>query len=596
MLLRDEKGAAIEVPPEAVLRFEARDHVLAQTAVKPSDWKMGGLLRAVTMPKEARAGPVRITLSIGANDGEAVGETLVQVGAIKPDQVEVEYPSSPSWSAKVHADKLEVKGSMLARYLFAAQKDQFGAASGLRVESVVRVSAGETPRAGCYGDFVFGRNDDQPISSISSTGVTVTDPHGGANIVVSGIEVPDTPRPLAATIDTTVYDDVGPIGGHSLTLPITDDRGWIGLAKIPSLRPGRDGGHSNLDLDVVRLTADNKPESPHELDVTLTRERDDYNWEMQNGTPQPTRDRKLEPATSVHKTVQSVELKPNGPTVGDCVASEHSAEVFKDVEMGRYVLQVVDKVTGRIASSRIQVGAAQTDADQLEPNIFVLASSKEVYQPGETVELNAQTPFDGPVLFGFARGDMVYWQSGNAKGGVATVRFVPSADWTGKGVYAIATVFRAHDGKASSFGPERAIGAKYFTISGAPVGFQASVERLSPTAFSALARRRHAEIPGVHLGHLRRRLLERQRRAPSRHLGRRLRHRLCRRRRPYRPDRPFVACARSARALLRPEAIEHPDDGHLWSLAADPWRRPPRPARLDQLHLRNHRRDRAGAV
>jgi uncharacterized protein YfaS (alpha-2-macroglobulin family) len=490
-LIRDEKGAAVEFPPKAMIRLEARDHVLSQTAVESSAWQLGGMLRRILIPQETRAGPVRVSLSIGDED-QVIGETLIHVGPIKPDQVEIQFPNSAStWSARLDGGKLEAKGPVLARYLFAARPDALGAASNLRVESVVKVSAGETPREGCYADFVFGRHDEQPIASVSAPIVNVTDTQGAATLFLTGVDAPATTRPIAAAIDVTMYDSVGPVGSHSLVVPISDSRGWIGLARIPTLRPSATRGSVDLDLDIVRLTADNKPEGQHQLETSLFRERESYIWEVRDGAPQSTRSVTLEP-TSFVRSISNSELTGavevgSGDAASGCVPRERIANLFQNIEMGRYVLKVEDKDTGRVATTRVQVGASQTDPDQLEPNIFVLSSDKTVYRPDEAIELSAQTPFDGPVLVGFARGDVERWVAGHAVGGVAKMRFLPPADWSGKGFYALATVFRANGASTPTAGPNRAIGAKYIEVSGRPVGFGAAIAITSPPALSPLA-------------------------------------------------------------------------------------------------------------
>lgn len=492
-LLRDAKGEAIEAPPRAMVRLEARDRVLIQAPIEPSEWKLGGARKSIVLPKEARSGPVRVVLSLGEGENAAVGETLIHIGPIKPDQVDVQFPDAGStWSARADHGKLEVKGPIVARYLFAAQTDKLGAARDLRVEAVARVSAGETPKEACYRGFAFGKYDESPITGASVPSVQFTDGNGDATLDLAGFDIPVATRPIAATIEVMVYDSSGPVGGRSLALPVNDGKGWIGLAKAPSLHTDRASGKASLDLDVVRLTADNQPDGDHALEASLWRERESYSWEVHDGgTPQYTRSISLEPTPFQRSFSASQLQRATGSAASagaeECVQPERMTNLFENLDVGRYVLTVEDKDTGRIASTRIQVGAAQTDPDELEPNIFVLSSDKELYQPDETIELTAQTPFDGPVLVALAQGDVEHWVAGRAENGVAKLRFSPPADWAGKGFYALATVFRAGDKSISNAGPDRAIGAKYVEISGKPKGFAASVAILSRGEFKPLA-------------------------------------------------------------------------------------------------------------
>jgi hypothetical protein len=141
------------------------------------------VLQRVYLPEETRPGPVRIVLALGQDERDVVGETTIHVGPIKPDQVEVQFPdAATTWSARADHGKLEVKGPMVARYLFAAKSDKLGAARDLRVEAVARVSAGETPRESCYADFAFGSYDEKPITAASEPFVAITDEEGVAGL------------------------------------------------------------------------------------------------------------------------------------------------------------------------------------------------------------------------------------------------------------------------------------------------------------------------------------------------------------------------------------------------------------------------------
>jgi hypothetical protein len=485
-LVRDAQGSAVEVPPKTFVRFETRDRAILQKVVDHSDWQLGGTLQKVNLPSELRSGPVRIVLAIGANEKDVIGETTIHIGPIKPDRVEVQFPGAPaSWSAHADRGKMEASGPVVARYLFAANSDVLGAARNLRVEGIARISAAETPRPACYQDFVFGPYDEKPITLSSDPFVAVTNDAGAVNLDLNSVNIPSTTRPIAATIDVTVYDASGPLGSRSLVVPVNDSKGWIGLAKAPSLHTNPVTGKVTMDLTMVRLTPDNKPDAQHRVVASLSRERESYAWEVRDGSPQYTRSVALEKRFEQEFSTSQLEGADLGSAESratDCVQPERIPNLFKDIDGGRYVLKVEDKDTGRVATMRIQIGSAQTDPDQLEPNIFVLSSDKQVYQANEAVELTAQTPFDGPILVGLARGDVKYWVGGRAENGIAKLHFTPPSEWAGKGFYALATVFRVNDSSGAAFGPDRAIGAKYIEISGQLNDFAASVAILSPRA------------------------------------------------------------------------------------------------------------------
>jgi hypothetical protein len=485
-LLRDREGRAIDGPIQATVRLEARGRVLATGRPKPDDWKLGGLHTSLTAPKDARPGPARIVLSLGDNEASDIGETTVHIGPIVPDRVEVQFPDADAkWSARASDGKLEINGAVAARYLFAADLGslkKFGPARDLHVEAVARISAGETPRNACYDGYAFGRFDEKPIPTTSQTYRTLTNPEGNATIRLGDIDLPVITKPAAATVEVTVYDESGPLGAKNLALAIEDGKGWIGVAKAPRLRQDPATGKSSLDLEVVRLAPDYTRDADSTLEISLVRQRDSYTGVMQGkGELRFTRTTTPDEKPAYSRTLSTTELeRPPGGSGQSCVPPERFANLFTDIDVGRYVLTVQDTRTRRLTSLRVQVGAAQTDPDQLEPNIFVLSSDKEAYQPGERVVFTAQTQFDGPVLLALAQGNVERWIEGRSTDHVAKIEFTAPPEWAGKGVYALATVFRAGGKEARRVGPDREIGAKFFQITGAPRGFVAQVAVLWP--------------------------------------------------------------------------------------------------------------------
>ena len=278
VLLRDREGRSIDPPVESTVRLEERGRVLDKWTRKPEAWTAGGLHIPLMVPKDARPGPVRIVLSLGDNDALEIGQTVVHIGAIVPDRVEVQFPqANTAWSARAIDGKLEVGGPISARYLFASDFGplrKIGAARDLRVEATVHISAGETPRDACYDGYVFGRYDEKPIPTTSQTFTSFTDADGNATLSLRQIDLPVATRPAAAAVDVTVYDASGALGARSLALAITDGKGWLGLPKAPRLHQDLKTGRTSLDLDVVRIAPNFSREAESTLEVSLARQRE----------------------------------------------------------------------------------------------------------------------------------------------------------------------------------------------------------------------------------------------------------------------------------------------------------------------------------
>jgi Bacterial alpha-2-macroglobulin MG3 domain/Bacterial Alpha-2-macroglobulin MG5 domain len=478
-LLRNRDGRAIDPPINATVRLLARDRILDSRTPQPGDWKLGGAHVRLTLPSDVRPGPARIVFSLG-DEGSEIGETTVHVGPIVPDRVEVQFPNAKAaWTARAAARKLEIDGPISVRYLFAPESGplkQFGPARGLHVEAAAHISAGATPKEACYSRYVFGQYDEKPIPTTSQTFRTSTDADGRAELKLSDLDLPSMTKPAAATIDVTVFDESGPLGSKSLSLPVEDGKGWIGVAQAPRLRQDPVTGKSSLDLDIVRLAPDYSHDGESTLDISLARERESYSATMDNnGEPQYTRVTSVDDPPEYHRELYTADLtRSTGVKASEesCVGSDEFENIFTNIESGRYVLTVRDTNTNRQASLRVEIGAAQTDPDELEPNLFVLSSNKQVYQPGEPVVLTAQTQFDGPILLALAQGNVERWIEGRSKNHVAELQFAAPPEWAGKGIYALATVFRASESGAKRvFGPAREIGANFFQIAGSSPEF-----------------------------------------------------------------------------------------------------------------------------
>src|SRR5262249_12641751 len=91
----------------------------------------------------------------------------------------------------------------------------------------------------------------------------------------------------------------------------------------------------------------------------------------------------------------------------------------------------------------------------------------------------AELPFDGEILVAFAEGDILRWASGQVTNGTAKISIQAPPEWVGKGIYALATVFRSGTDGTVTAGPGRAIGATHFEVKGEYAGFGVLIEKTS---------------------------------------------------------------------------------------------------------------------
>lgn len=483
-LVRDSKGVVPSDAPRLAVRLESRDRVLDRVAVKPQDLKLGGVDVSLVIPGTVRPGSARVTVVLGdGDDAPVIGEAPVQFGQVRPDRARLDFGNTENdWSVRRSGpDAVEVSGKLNAQYLFGTPRigdkaAQGGAAGDLKAEVLVKIAAADSPRRGCYEGFSFGLFDDKPAAISTRQFVDYTDARGSLDLKPVIISIPAGAKPIAATIEVTLLDAAGPLASKSVTLPVADDQGWIGISKIPQLSSDAAGAFG-LGADLVWTAAQDASQT-RKFGFKLQRESELYVWEQRDGTWQHM------------KSVQRDNIKafdrdiPLPSSDATCALPFKVSDIASDLESGRYVLTVEDKQTRRQSSVRFQTGTTLMDPDQLEPNIFTLSVNKPSYRPGEPIEVTGQFPFDGPLLLAIADGDVRRWVEGNVKNQTATIKIDAAQEWTGKELYVLATLYRSNTKGTTINGPARAIGVANFAVKSNQSGYAVAIQPLAKASLA----------------------------------------------------------------------------------------------------------------
>ena len=475
-LMRD-RSAANAATNGAELRLEIGDYLVKVRPLTASEWKDGGSLVAVEVPPTARPGTAVLKLVSAADD--VLAEARVQIGKIRPDRARLEFRNSASEGLKVRAvanGTAEISGRVRAQYLYGSQGTGQGAAANLKAEVTVRVSPVETPADGCYAGLSFGKFDDNSLPAVSRNFVEYSDSEGTVSLDQSGIRLPaKATKPLAATVEVTLFDASGPLASDQARIEIPAQQLAVGISKVPRLTLA-DGGGYRLAFDVAAVGADGAADLDRDVDIVVERERESYAWENVDGVWQHIQLRQREQISS--KTVRLADAGPPSGATPSCAGVVTIADAATGMADGRYVVTLTDRASGAVASVRFNTGVAQTSVEDLEPNIFVLSAAKERYAAGEKVTLTVAAPFrTGEVLVAVAAGDILSWFRGEVRDGQGTVSFDADPAWAGKGLHALATVFKADSGDERQLGPARAIGAAYFEVSSSENAFDLSIRR-----------------------------------------------------------------------------------------------------------------------
>ncbi|MER8842834.1 hypothetical protein NKH86_29855 [Mesorhizobium sp. M0913] len=474
-LLRD-RSAVPDGLAGAELRLEISDYIVKTRPIAATEWKDGGSLIPFEIPATARPGTAVIKLVSAADD--VLAEARVQLGKIRPDRARIKFGTGRADAAKASVgdkDLAEITGKVSAQYLYGLDGTDQGVAANLKAEITVQVAPVATPVEGCFAGFAFGALEDEALPAVSRNYVAYTDDKGVVPLHLSGVRLPNTTKPKAATVDVTLFDSSGPLAAGRTSIAVPPGEISLGVLAAPRLTVSAAGGYG-LGLDIASIGADGTARLDRDLEILVERERESYAWENVDGVWQDIRMRQREKVSST--TVALANFGQISGATSSCPGFVSVNDSVPSIGEGRYVVTVTDKASGAVASVRFSTGVAQTSVEDLEPNIFVLSSDKERYAPGEKVSLTFEAPFlDGKVLVAVAANDIVGWFPGDVHDGKGTVVFNADPAWAGRGFHTLATVFKSETGDARQLGPARAIGAAYFEVSNDNSTFNLSIQR-----------------------------------------------------------------------------------------------------------------------
>jgi uncharacterized protein YfaS (alpha-2-macroglobulin family) len=427
-LLRDVRGVAAPSAPltMVVVRPDGVEYRRAVVA----DQGLGGRSLVVPIVPSASTGTWRVRAYTDPKR-PPVGETTFMVEDYVPDRIEFDLKSAAQAIPRSGPVQVSVDG----RFLYGAP------ASNLDLSGAVTIGAAKE-RPGFAG-YSFGLLDDE-VTSVRQDleDVPNTDAAGKATFPVTLDKIPQTSRPLEATITVSMSESGGRAVERTLTLPIAADTAMIGVKPAFSGRSLADGG--NADFDVVMVGPDGKAMAKSGLKYELLRVDTTYQWYRQNGQWN-------------YEPVKRTERVANG-TVD--VAAGKPARLSLPVKWGRYRLEVTEP-NAAITSLSFDAGFyAESSADT--PDLLEIALDKTDYKSGEAMNLAVTATAAGHLTVNVFTDRLVASQTQEVKAGVAQVKLNVGKDW-GTGAYVVATLRRPLDAPVQRM-PGRAIGVQWFSI------------------------------------------------------------------------------------------------------------------------------------
>jgi uncharacterized protein YfaS (alpha-2-macroglobulin family) len=476
-LVRDASGILPAALPPITLRLKSGDTVLDQKLIAPAEWMLGGLDATFTVPATARLGTAQIQAYVG-DDGHLIGSILVQVDRFRPDRVRLDFADQKDWLAVVGTDnEVKVSGSAAAAYLFGDPRVRGQAkATRLRSEVDVRLNPVGTPVSGCYAGFGFSRFDEPAPRFAQSSLTGMTNDDGVAAFVSPPLALPETGQPLQASVTMTLFDNVGPVASRSASVDLDYSRDWIGVEQEPQLQAATSDGAFNLAFDIVGFSGAGGPLAGRALTFEVYQERSIFVWQKRQGVWKSTADVARTKVTESWPKDRKTVALGGAAKAGNCFSP--AGRIGLELPIGTYVLEVTDPATGRVVSVRFITGSANAGSQEPEPDMLGVIMNSARYSPGEKAQIQITAPFDGEVLVAIADKEIVDWKVAHTANRTATVSFDIPQDWRGKGLYALATVFRRETDGTEARGPARAIGTAYFAVSGGERMFELKVAAL----------------------------------------------------------------------------------------------------------------------
>ncbi|MBT3358594.1 MAG: alpha-2-macroglobulin family protein [Rhodospirillales bacterium] len=430
-LLRDAKAMAAEALPMTLklLRpdgVEARSEIVKSTGV-------GGY--AIDLPFSRSAQTGRWTLQAHLDPkSKPIGELKILVEDVVPPRIEVGLTSSVGVLKSGSVSRLDVA----ADYLYGAP------AAKLPAEGEVVVLKDERPYPDWPG-YRFGLAEETFRPQRKKLPFEATDDAGKVSASLNIDWAEDTTLPLKAVVRAGVFELGGRPATGSLTLPLRNRANAIGLR--PRFDTGAIGEGSEAEFDAIVLSSDGKRVGAS-LEYSFYKENWKYQWFRRGGV--------------WDYEVQIIDEPLSGGRID--VAASELATLGRQVDWGRYRLEVFDPKTGAASSVRFRAGWFVTPTLADRPDTLQVVADKKGYVPGDTVRVHVKSPFDGEVLLVVANERIIETRSLSVSAEGSVVEFPFTSEW-GVGAYVLATAFRPD---AKTRGPGRAIGLAWAGLDAEP--------------------------------------------------------------------------------------------------------------------------------
>jgi len=440
-LVRDDKADASPGLP-VTLRLVRPDGVEVEKRQLTSD-TLGAHDITYALARDARIGTWHAELKLDSK-APAIGSIEFRVEDFVPPQLKVELSA---------ADRPVKPGEPFpvtvgARYYYGAP------GAGLSVEAQATIAFDDAPFPNEPG-FHFGLVGDEFTSTRKDLEPPATDAEGKTTIALNLTDLPDVTKPLAVTVQVSVFEPSGRAVIESVTRPIRQRPIAIGLRSPAGDDAIPEGQPANVEI--IALDTDAKRIASQGLRWELLRENWQYSWYSVNGSWRHRTQRRDQPMET-----GSLDISANA-----------TAALSRTLPAGRYRWEVTDPASGAQSSLRFHVGWWVEAVLPDVPDKLEAALDKPSYQAGETAKLFVKAPFAGEAELAIASDRVLVLRSFSLPAGGTTIELPVDAAW-GTGVYALVSAYRPQaaaapaPGPAAPRGPGRAVGVAWLGVDASP--------------------------------------------------------------------------------------------------------------------------------
>ena len=430
-LVRDDTADAVSGPP-LTLVVKRPDGVEDRRVVSRQD-SLGGHVFNLPMIGSAMRGSW--TASAYADPkGKPLAEIDFLVEDFVPDRIEFDLTSA----AKALPADRPIQASVDGRFLYGAP------AGDLRLEGDISVApSSELP---AFPNYRFGLEDEEvtPVRE-TLTGLPRTDADGKAVFDVIAPALPETTRPLTATIGVRMREAGGRAVERSLTLPVAQTGKMIGVR--PLFTDDSVPERTEAGFDVIVVGAGGARAAETGLRWELVRVERSFQWYRSDGRWS------YDPVTYTTRVADGT---------AD-VSADQPARISAQVDWGRYRLEVASTVAaGPVTSVEFNAGWYVETSEADSPDTLELSLDKPSYDIGDTATVTIASRFAGKAIVNVIGENLLETRAIDVAESGTTVELTVGENWT-PGAYVTATVIRPM-GEDASHMPARAIGLAWLEV------------------------------------------------------------------------------------------------------------------------------------